>query len=208
MKLTQKLTTPVIKTLQQTYALLGVMLLITTTVTSLCILSGFVVQSGLNILLLSAIGFGLIFLARANNVYIGLGSLLGFSVIQGVLLTYSVTIAPVDAVVLALVSTTTIFFGLSAYVTITKRNFSGIGTYLFGALVLLLVVMIANIFIQAAIVPMMISYAAVIIFSGFILYDTSMIISGKEDNPITAALGLYLNVLNIFLPLLNIFSKD
>ena len=51
-----------------------------------------------------------------------------------------------------------------------------------------------------------VSAAFLVIFSGFVLYDTSRIIEGEETNYISATLDLFLDIFNIFLSLLNILS--
>jgi len=100
--------------------------------------------------------------------------------------------------------TALVFIALSSYVTITKKDFGFLGGTLFVALIGLIVVSIAGIIFHIPGLQLMVSFAAVVIFSGFILYDTSEIINGGETNYIRATVQLYLDILNMFLNILQI----
>lgn len=111
-----------------------------------------------------------------------------------------------DIVATALGGTAGIFLALSAYVLTTKKNFSFMGGFLFAGLLVIIGFMILNIFLAIPAMSLMISAAVIMIMSGYILYDTSKIIHGDEDNYVMATVGLYLNILNIFIHLLNILG--
>ena len=81
-----------------------------------------------------------------------------------------------------------------------------LGNYLLGALLIVLVMSVVNIFLQVDMLKMVLSYVSVLVFSGFILYDTSEITNGRLTNPVVGAISLYLNVLNLFMDLLTIFE--
>lgn len=102
----------------------------------------------------------------------------------------------------ALGGTGTIFLGLSAYVLVTKKDFSFMGGFLFIGLLVAIVAMIANFFLQIPALSMALSAAIILIMSGFILFDTSRIINGGETNYIRATVGLFLSIYNIFQGLL------
>jgi len=70
--------------------------------------------------------------------------------------------------------------------------------------VLLLIAFLANAFFQIPALSLALSAVAILLFSGFILYDVSRIIHGGETNYVMATLGLYLNVFNIFQNLLHL----
>lgn len=78
------------------------------------------------------------------------------------------------------------------------------GKFLFIGVILLLVAMLANIFLQIPVLSLTISAVAVLIFSAYILYDVSRIVTGGEDNYIVAALSIYLDIYNLFVHLLNL----
>jgi FtsH-binding integral membrane protein len=93
---------------------------------------------------------------------------------------------------------------MAAIATVSKRDFSFLGKFLFVGLILLIVASLANLFFQIPALSLTISAVAVLIFSAYILYDVSNIIRGGETNYIMATLGLFLNLYNIFISLLNI----
>ncbi len=106
----------------------------------------------------------------------------------------------------ALGGTALIFLSLSGYVLATGKNFSYLGGFLMTGLIVAVVAMIANIFLQIPALSLAISSAVILIMSGFILFDTSRIINGGERNYILATISLYLSIFNIFVHLLNLLG--
>ena len=87
----------------------------------------------------------------------------------------------------------------------TKRDFSFMGKFLFVGMMVLLVMMIANMFLQLpAALSLTLSALVVIVFSLFLLHDVSRIINGGETNYIIAATGVYMSLFNIFVNLLHL----
>ena len=111
-----------------------------------------------------------------------------------------------EIVMQAMGGTALIFFALSAYVLTTKKDFSFMAGFLITGMLVLLVAVIANIFLQIPAMSLAISSAIIFIMSGFILFDTSRIIHGGETNYIMATISLYLNIYNIFVNLLSILG--
>jgi modulator of FtsH protease len=99
-----------------------------------------------------------------------------------------------------------IFLALSGYVLTTKRDFSFMGGFLVVGLVIAVLAMVANIFLQIPALSLALSSAIILIMSGFILFDTSRIINGGETNYINATVSLYLSIYNIFVSLLHILG--
>ena len=97
-----------------------------------------------------------------------------------------------------------VFLTLSTIATVTKKDFSFMGKFLFIGLILMIVASLANIFLHIPALSLAVSGISVMIFSGYILYDVSRIVSGGETNYIMATLSLYLDIYNIFVNLLNI----
>ncbi|MGB2331062.1 MAG: Bax inhibitor-1 family protein, partial [Pseudomonadales bacterium] len=60
--------------------------------------------------------------------------------------------------------------------------------------------------VQITGLQLVVSSMAVIIFSGFILYDTHRILSGGETNYVLATVSLYLSIYNLFIHLLALFG--
>ena len=111
----------------------------------------------------------------------------------------------------ALGGTGLIFLSLSGYVLTSKKDFSFMRGFLFvGLMVVVLAslgMLIASMFgVYITWMSLALSAASVLLFSGFILYDTSNIINGGETNYIRATIQLYLDILNIFVSLLNILG--
>lgn len=106
----------------------------------------------------------------------------------------------------ALGGTALIFLSLSGYVLVTGKDFSYMGGFLMTGLIVAVVAIIANIFLQIPALSLAISSAVIMIMSGFILYDTSRIINGGERNYILATISLYLSIFNIFIHLLNLLG--
>lgn len=106
----------------------------------------------------------------------------------------------------ALGGTALIFLSLSGYALTTGKNFNFLGGFIFTGMMVLLVAMIANIFLQIPAFSLAISAAVILLMSGFILFDTSRIINGGETNYILATISLYLSIFNIFIHLLHLLG--
>lgn len=109
-------------------------------------------------------------------------------------------------VMTALGGTGAIFTALSAYALVSKRDFSKMGGFLITGAVVIMVASIANIFLHISGLSLAISAAAMVVFSGLMLYDTGRIIDGGETNYISATVSLYLDIYNVFLSLLNLLG--
>lgn len=105
-------------------------------------------------------------------------------------------------IMMALGGTGVIFFGLSGYVLTTRKDMNFMGGFLTIGLIVGIVALIANFFLKIPALQLALSAAFVIIFSGFILYDTSRIINNGERNYIMATISLYLSIVNLFQNLL------
>ncbi len=113
-----------------------------------------------------------------------------------------------ELIMQAMGATALIFFSLSAYVLTTKKNFSFMGGFLMVGLIVALVAILANLFLQIPAMHLAINAVVVLLMSGFILYDTSNIIHGGETNYLRATVNLYLNILNIFTNLLSLLGAN
>ena len=99
-----------------------------------------------------------------------------------------------------------IFLTLSGYALTTRKDFSFMRGFLFTGLIVVIVAMLANIFLQIPALSLAISSAVIMIMSALILFDTSRIIHGGETNYIRATVSLYLNIYNIFIHLLHLLA--
>jgi modulator of FtsH protease len=142
---------------------------------------------------------------------INLAVLFAFTFISGLTLTpllSSVFNMPGGASIVAqsFLMTSVAFAGISMFALTTKRDFSSMGKMLLIALIILIVGSVSNIFIGSPILQLGIAMVGAMVFSAFILYDTQQIIKGGFSTPIEAAIALYLDFLNLFVSLLQIFA--
>lgn len=107
-------------------------------------------------------------------------------------------------IALAGVGTAAIFLALASVAATTKRDFGALGKFLFAGVIVVLLAILANIFLQIPALALTISAVAVLLFSGLLLYDIQRIVRGGETNYITATLAVYLDAFNIFANLLNL----
>ena len=161
-------------------------------------------------LLMFGLMIGSLFVVTAlrNSVW-GVVALFGFTFIAGLALTPILTHAAGfsnggQLVALAGGMTAAIFFAMAAIATVTKKDFSFIGKFLFVGVILLLVAMLANLFFAIPALSLTLSAIAVLLFSAYILYDVSRIVNGGETNYVMATMSLFLNIYNIFISLLNL----
>jgi modulator of FtsH protease len=161
-------------------------------------------------LLMFAVMMGLMFGVSAlrNSVW-GIAALLGFTFVAGFFLGPILQVAlhlknGAQLVGMAAGGTGIIFFSLASFATVTKKDFSFMGKFLFIGLILLIVASLANLFFQVPALSLTISVVAVLIFSAYILYDVSRIVHGGETNYVMATLGLFLNIYNLFINLLSL----
>jgi FtsH-binding integral membrane protein len=161
-------------------------------------------------LLMFGVMLGMLFAVSAlrNSVW-GIVMLLGFTFVAGVFLGPILQHAlhlrnGAQLVGMAAGGTGLIFFSLATIATVTKKDFSFMGKFLFIGVILLVVASLANIFFAIPALSLTISAIAILIFSAYILYDISQIIHGGETNYVMATMSLYLDIYNIFVNLLSL----
>jgi modulator of FtsH protease len=153
---------------------------------------------------------GLMFgVSATRNSSMGVVLLLGFTFVMGVLLGPILQVAlkmsnGAQIVGLAAGGTSAIFFVLAGIASSTKRDFSFLGKFLMVGIVLLIIASLANLFFQIPALALALSGVAVLLFSGFLLFDVSRVVNGGETNYIMATLSIYLDIYNLFINLLNI----
>ena len=93
---------------------------------------------------------------------------------------------------------------MAGIATTTRRDFSFMGKFLFVGMIVLLLAMIANMFLQIPALALTISALVIVVFSLFLLHDVSRIVNGGETNYIMATTGVYMSLFNIFANLLQL----
>ncbi|MDD2774761.1 MAG: Bax inhibitor-1/YccA family protein [Gallionella sp.] len=201
------------KVLRNTYMLLGASMIPTVigAFIGLSLNLSFMAASPIiSSLLMFAVMMGLLFaVTKLRNSGWGIAALLGFTFVAGVFLGPILQVAlhlknGTELIGMAAGGTGLIFFSLATLATVTKKDFSYMGKFLFIGLIVILVASLANMFFQIPVLSLTISGVAVLLFSAYILYDISQIIHGGETNYIMATMSLYLDIYNIFISLLNI----
>jgi modulator of FtsH protease len=105
---------------------------------------------------------------------------------------------------MAAVGTGAIFAVMAGIATTTKKDFSFMGKFLFVGMIVALLAIVANMFLQIPALALTISAVVVVVFSLFLLHDVSRIVNGGETNYIMATTGVYMSLFNIFANLLQI----
>ncbi|WP_340851281.1 Bax inhibitor-1/YccA family protein [Ligilactobacillus salivarius] len=138
-----------------------------------------------------------------------------YSVLEGLFFGLIVQVYSSQDVTMAFVSATVMFAVLALMGTNTKKDLSGIGRQAMAALIALIIVMIINIFLRSSIITLAFSFIGVVIFAALIAWDSQRfrqmyIQYGNQINTtnlaIMGALQLYLDFVNLFIQLLNIFT--
>ncbi len=167
---------------------------------------------GISMVVFLAGAFGFMFaIEKAKNSAAGVPVLLGFTFFMGLMLARLVgTVLGLgngaSLVMMAFAGTGSIFLGMAALSSIIKRDLSAMGKWLFIGMIMLLVAGIANFFIQSSALMITLSVLAIGIFSAFILHDLKRVQDGLETNYVSATLGVYLGIYNVFQSLLMLFG--
>lgn len=202
------------KVLRNTYWLLSMTLLFSAFTAAVSTAAGIGHGTGL---ILFLVGFGLLFwVQRAADTSKGLVAIFAFTGCMGAalgpMLNQYLALANGPALIMqALGGTALVFLTLSGYVLTTRKDFSFMGGFLMTGLIVMLVAVLVNLFVNIPLLQLVLSAGIVLLMSGLILFDTSRIIHGGETNYIRATVSLYLNIYNLFvhlLHLLGVFSGD
>lgn len=198
------------KTIRNTYTLLSMTLIFSAV---MAVISMSVNIGPMGSLLSFAGAFALIWLAlpRTANSAAGIGvvfaitGLLGFSI--GPMLTYYLAMSNgAQLVATAAGGTGVIFLALSGYALTTRKDFSFMAGFLFTGIVVVLVAMIANIFLDIPALSLALSAAVILLMSGYILFDTSRMIHDPNANYIMMTAHLFISIFNIFVHLLSLLG--
>ena len=195
------------RVIRNTYQLLALSTGVAALGAAASMLAGFGPLAGIVFTLLGFVP--LFYLSKNRNTAAAVPAMLTFTGLSGLglgpTLTHYVSLPGGSSTVLtAAVLTTAVTLALTAYVHKTGKDFTRMGGFLFAGLIVVLLASIMAIFVPA--MQAGVSAAAALLFSGFILFDTSRLIRGEEDNYVMAACSMYLNVLNLFLSILQLLG--
>ncbi|QDQ27952.1 Bax inhibitor-1/YccA family protein [Chitinimonas arctica] len=198
------------KVLRNTYMLLALSMVPTALGAWIGMSMQFMVRGWIGLLLFLGVSIGAFFaIERTKNSPVGVAILLAFTGFMGLWLSQFLQVAlhfsnGGQMIAMAAGGTAAIFATLATVATVSKRDFSFLGNFLFVGLIVMLLAAVANIFLAIPALTMAISVVGTLIFSAYILYDVSQIVQGGQTNYITATLQLYLDIYNLFVSLLNL----
>ncbi|MBI5717505.1 MAG: Bax inhibitor-1/YccA family protein [Burkholderiales bacterium] len=167
---------------------------------------------GIGLIVFLAGAFGFMFaIEKFKNSAAGVPILLGFTFFMGVMLSRLLGVVlgmsnGASLVMTAFAGTGVIFFGMAVLSSMVKRDLSSMAKFMFIGAMLIFVAAIANVFLQSGALMITIAVVAIAVFSFFILYDLKRVADGEETNYITATLGVYLSIYNVFQSLLAILG--
>ncbi|MEN9689477.1 MAG: hypothetical protein RI998_1474 [Pseudomonadota bacterium] len=197
------------RVLRNTYALLAMTLIFSAAVASMAVTMKWPAP-GLVLTLVAY--FGLLFAvhklqnsAWALPVVFALTGFMGYS-LGPILSHYLAVPGGAQTISLALGSTGVTFLALSAYVLITRKDFSFMGGFLFMGMVVALIAGLAAMFLDIPALGLAVSGMVALLSAGLILFETSQIVQGGERNYVLATVSLFVSVFNLFTSLLALFG--
>ncbi len=207
------------RVLRNTYWLLALSMLPTVLGAWMGVATGITANlgGGMGLIVFMGGAFGFMYvIEKTKNSAAGVPVLLAFTFFMGLMLSRMIAMVlgfknGTDLIMTAFGGTAGVFFLMASLSTVIKRDLSGMGKWLTVGAVVLMVGAVINMFVASSAGMVVISMMAIGIFSAFILYDLKRIIDGGETNYISATLGLYLSIFNVFqslLALLGIFGGE
>ena len=202
------------RVLRNTYWLLALSMFPTVLGAWIGVTTGIVaaMSPGIGLIVFMGGAFGFMFaIERTKNSAMGVAVLLAFTFFMGLMLSRMLGIVlgrtnGTSLVMTAFAGTGAIFLGMATLSSIIKRDLTGLGKFLFIGMILIVVAGIANFFLQSSALMLTVCVLSIGIFSAFILHDLKRVKDGYETNYISATLGVYLSLYNVFQSLLMILG--
>ena len=137
--------------------------------------------------------------------------LLGFAVLMGLSFSMIFAVYKMGSIFTAFMGAGVLFGTMTFYGYFTKRSLDSLGKFMFIGLIAIIIASIVNIFIGSSVMAMVISALAIIIFTALTAYDTQKIremisVDSSDAVEVSGALTLYLDFINIFLSMLQLFG--
>lgn len=151
-------------------------------------------------------------LSRNPSKPVALALLHGFAALMGLSFSTIFVVYNLGSIISAFMGGAVLFGVAAGYGYFTKQNLDSFGKWLFVGLIGIVIASIINLFVGSSVTQMVISALAVVIFTGLTAYDAQNIRENLAvDDSVAAevggALSLYLNFINIFLSLLQLFGE-
>ena len=136
----------------------------------------------------------------------------GFAALMGLSFATIFAVFNMGSIVSSFMGAAILFAVMSGYGYFTKRSLDSLGKFMFVGLIAIIIASIVNIFIGSTVMQMVISALAIIIFLGLTAYDTQQIreavsVDTSPTVEVTGALTLYMDFINLFLNLLQLFGE-
>ncbi|MEN9903550.1 MAG: Modulator of FtsH protease YccA [Pseudomonadota bacterium] len=199
----------VARVLRNTYGLLALTLLFSAAMAAASVAGQWPAPG---VLITLGVYFGLLFAvhklqhsAWALAVVFALTGFMGYTL--GPLLTHTLALpGGASTIATALGATGFTFMALSAYVLVSRRDFSFMGGFLFAGMVVALALGLAAYWLQMPGLALAVSGLVALLSVGLILFETSRIVNGGETNYVLATVSLYVSVFNLFTSLLSLLG--
>ena len=135
----------------------------------------------------------------------------GFAALMGLSFAMIFAIFTMGSIVSAFMGAAILFGTMSFYGYFTKRSLESLGQFMFIGLIAIIIASVVNIFIGSSVMATVISALAIIIFLGLTAYDTQQIremvsVESSDAAEVTGALTLYMDFINLFINLLQLFG--
>ncbi|KAJ3612229.1 hypothetical protein NHX12_020505 [Muraenolepis orangiensis] len=200
--------------LRKVYSILSLQILLTTATSALFMfyepLKQFV-HSSPAVVLVSALGSLVVLLALAvyrHKHPVNLYLLSAFTLLEAVSVATAVSFYEYKIVLQAFFLTCSVFLCLTVYTFQSKRDFSKLGAGLFAALLILIIGGVMRVFFNNEITEILFSAAGALVFCGFILYDTHLLMHRlSPEEHVLASINLYLDIINLFINILRILDS-
>jgi modulator of FtsH protease len=199
------------RVLRNTYMLLAISMVPTVLGAWIGVKTGFsffAANPAIGFILFLGVAFGFFFaIEKTKNSGWGVALLLGFTFFMGLMLSRMLGMVlgfsnGASLIGLAFGGTAAVFATMATLAGTIKRDLAPMGKFLFIGVIMLIVALFANIFLQIPALMIAISVIAIGIFSALMLYDINRILTGGETNYIRATLAIYLDIYNVFIHLL------
>lgn len=136
----------------------------------------------------------------------------GFATLMGLSMSTIFVVYTTASIVSAFMGAAVLFGTMSMYGYFTRKSLESWGSFLLVGLIAVVIASIVNVFLGNSVLAMVVSACAIIVFLGLTAYDTQRIreivsvadSDGREE--ILGALNLYLNFINLFISLLQLFG--
>jgi FtsH-binding integral membrane protein len=135
----------------------------------------------------------------------------GFAALMGLSFATIFAVFTMGSIVSAFMGAAILFGVMSGYGYFTKQSLDSVGKFMFVGLIAIVIASIVNIFIGSTVMQMVISALAIIIFLGLTAYDTQKIreelsVQASDVAEVRGALTLYMDFINLFINLLQLFG--